>query len=209
MLTYEFNDMVTPILEKISLENKEGYVIGDFNINLMNYETDNSTFHFRDNIFSNSFFPYINIPTRHTSQSKTLIDNILHNGINANTVSGNMTTNISDHLAQFLITSHQVHSQTKPKKILTTFKSFVQDNFKHDLQSVDWEYTLDIHLHDANHSFEQFLQKINSILDKLAPLKYMSRKQQNMSKPRITKIILKSIKIKNTLHSKFCRAKDK
>ena len=69
--------------------------------------------------------------------------------------------------------------------------------------------TLDIHLHDANHSFEQFLQKINSILDKLAPLKYMSRKQQNMSKPRITKIILKSIKIKNTLHSKFCRAKDK
>ena len=131
--------MVTPILEKISLENKEGYVIGDFNINLMNYETDNSTFHFRDNIFSNSFFPYINIPTRRTSQSKTLIDNILHNGINANTVSGNITTNISDHLAQFLITSHQVHSQTKPKKILTTFKSFVQDNFKHDLQSVDWD----------------------------------------------------------------------
>ena len=52
MLTDEFNDMITPILEKISLENKEGYVMGEFNINLMNYETDNPTSHFLDNICS-------------------------------------------------------------------------------------------------------------------------------------------------------------
>ena len=136
MLTHEFNDRVIPILEKIYPENKEGYVMGDFNINLINYETDNTTSHFLDNICSNSFFPYINIPTRHTSWSKTFIDNILHNDINANTISGNITTDISDHLAQYLITSYQVHSETKPKKILTkSFKSFVQDNFKYDLQS--------------------------------------------------------------------------
>ena len=36
----------------------------------------------------------------------------------------------------------------------------------------------------------------------------MSRKQKNISKPWITKGILKSIKIKNTLYNKFCRAKD-
>ena len=75
--------------------------------------------------------------------------------------------------------------------------------------NVGWEYTLDIHLHDVNHSFEQFLKKINNILDKHAPLKYMSRKQQkNISKPWITKGILKSIKIKTTLYNKFCWAKD-
>ena len=149
--------MVTPILEKISLENKEGYVMEDFNINVMNYEADNPTSHFLDNICSNSFFPYINIPTRHTSRSKTLIDNILHNDINVNTTSGNIATDISDHLAQFLITSYQAHSEKNLKKILTrTFKFFVQDNFKHDLQSVDWEYSLDIHLHDGNHSLSNF-----------------------------------------------------
>ena len=210
MLTHEFNNMLTPILEKISLENKEGYVMGDFNINLMNYETDNPTSHFLDNVCSSSLFPYINIPTRHTSRAKTLLDNIIHNSINGNAISGNITTDISDHLAQFLITSYQVHSKTKPKKTLKrNFKSFVQDNFKHDLQNVDWEYTLDIHLHDANHSFEQFLKKINDILDKHAPLKYMSRKQQkNISKTWITKGLLKSINIKNTLCNKFCRTKD-
>ena len=112
--------------------------MGNFNISLMNYETDNATSHFLDNVFSNSFFPYINIPTRHTSRSKTLIDNILHNGINRNTIPGNITTDISDHLAQFLITSYQVHSEAKPKKILTrNFKTFAQDNFKNDLQNVD------------------------------------------------------------------------
>ena len=31
ILTHELNDMVTPILEKISLENKEGYVMEDVN----------------------------------------------------------------------------------------------------------------------------------------------------------------------------------
>ena len=50
MLTHEFNDMLTPILEKDSLENKEGYIMRDFNINIMNYEIDNPTSHFLDNV---------------------------------------------------------------------------------------------------------------------------------------------------------------
>ena len=77
------------------------------------------------------------------------------------------------------------------------------------MQNVDWEYTLGIHFHDANHSFEQFLKKISEILDKHEPSQYMSRKQQeNIIKPWITKGILKSIKIKKALCNKFCRAKD-
>ena len=86
MLAHEFNDMLTPILDKISLENKEGYVMGDFNINLMNSETENPTSHFLDNICLKSFFPYINISTHHTSRPKTPIDNILHTGINGNNI---------------------------------------------------------------------------------------------------------------------------
>ena len=134
MLTHEFDDALTPIVEKIYLENKEGYVAGDFNISLMNYETDNPTSYFLENVCSNSLFRYINILTHHILQYKTLIDNILHNGINGNAISENITIDISDHLAHFLITCYQVHTEEKPKKALTrTFKSFVQDYFKHDL----------------------------------------------------------------------------
>ena len=81
MLTHDFDDMLTPLL--------------DFNINLMKYKTVNLTSHFLNNLCLNSFFPYINIPKRHTSRSKTLIDNTLHNGITGITVSENITTNIS------------------------------------------------------------------------------------------------------------------
>ena len=61
---HEFNHMLTPILEKTHLENKEGDVMGDFNIN-MNYATDNPTSLFLGNVCSNSFFLCINIPTHH------------------------------------------------------------------------------------------------------------------------------------------------
>ena len=67
------------ILEKISLEIKEVYLLGDFNINLLNYETDRPTAEVFDNIYSNSFVPYTTLPTHITSRSKMLIDNIFFN----------------------------------------------------------------------------------------------------------------------------------
>ena len=39
LATDEFNNHVlSPMLEKVSFENKEVYLMGDFNINLLNYE---------------------------------------------------------------------------------------------------------------------------------------------------------------------------
>ena len=57
----------------------------------------NPTSQFLDDICFNSFVPYINIPTRHTQRFKTLIDNIFQNNINEKAVSGNLTTDTSDH----------------------------------------------------------------------------------------------------------------
>ena len=57
------------------------------------------------------------IPTRHhTPWSKTL-DNILHNGINENTISGNIMTDFLDHLAQFteLLLSYSIIKQNLKK----------------------------------------------------------------------------------------------
>ena len=106
MSIQEFNKILMPTLEKISMENKDTYLMGDFKINLISYNSHNPTSQFLDGICSNTFFSYINIPTCHTSRSKTFIDNIFHNNINENAISENLTTDISDHLAQFLITNY-------------------------------------------------------------------------------------------------------
>ncbi len=76
------------IAEKISRENKLCYIMGDFNINFMNYQCHNKTGEFVDSIFSNMLYPRITRPTRITAHTATLIDNILSNNFECNTKNG-------------------------------------------------------------------------------------------------------------------------
>ena len=60
----------------LSCEKKEIILMGDFNINLLNYDSDKDTTNFVDTMYALSFYPTINTPTQITATSKTLIDNI-------------------------------------------------------------------------------------------------------------------------------------
>ena len=64
-----------PLLEKLSHENKQILITGEFNINLFNYDEKN-TVNFLDTMFSYFYLPFINTPTRVTDHSKTLIDDL-------------------------------------------------------------------------------------------------------------------------------------
>ena len=77
-------------------------LVGDFNINLLHSDLDKETSNFLDNIYSNYFFPTINLPTRKTASSLSLTDNIFYNNICKKINAGNIDTTISDHLTQFL-----------------------------------------------------------------------------------------------------------
>ena len=98
----EFNNHLNQMLEKVSKEQKQIFLLGDFNINLLNYNIHQPTNNFLDSLASNSTIPYIMRPTRLTSHSKTLIDNIFSNILSSEIMSGNLTATISDHLPQFL-----------------------------------------------------------------------------------------------------------
>ena len=73
-------------------------IMGDFNINLINYNDDKNTGNFLNTMFSYSFSPYITTPTIITRNTKTLIDNIYYNKPLNNIISGNLSSMISDHL---------------------------------------------------------------------------------------------------------------
>ena len=77
--------------------------MGDFNINLLNSDNDNSVSNFLDILGSFSLLPQVILPTRVSNTSKTLIDNIFYDSSNSKTISGNLTCNISDHYPQFLM----------------------------------------------------------------------------------------------------------
>ena len=79
-----------PLLETVSHENKQILIKADFNINLLNYD-DKNTANFLDTMFSYSYLPFINTPTRVTGHSKTLIDNIFYNKPMLNITAGNIS----------------------------------------------------------------------------------------------------------------------
>ena len=73
--------------------------MGDFNINFLNYESNDSVAHFIDAMCTHGFLPCISGSSHLKTLSKTLIDNIFYSGISNNIQSGNILTNISNHLS--------------------------------------------------------------------------------------------------------------
>ena len=84
------------------LKDKNIFLLGDSNVNLLNYNNHNSTNVLLDSLASNSFVPYILQPTQLNSHFKTL-DIIFSNIISPEAISGNLTSTISDHFPQFMI----------------------------------------------------------------------------------------------------------
>ena len=101
------------LMNKWSKENKKNiYIAGDFNFDLLKFSKHEDTANFFNKMTSNLFIPHIIVPTEINTRNDTLIDNIFSNHYNPDTISGNLTVNISDgHLPAFLITpkSNQNH----------------------------------------------------------------------------------------------------
>ena len=209
----EFNEnYLTPLLKKITFENKNIFLTGDYNINLLNTETDEPTSSFLNNLTSNLFIPHITLPTRITTRSKTLIDNIFSNSFNSSFISGNITTSISDHLPQFLLIPNINLKDLLPKHH-NLFKrdptNFKKEDFILDLLEIDWNTTLQTNKNDPDFSFNQFYEKINCIIDNHLPLKKVSKKElKQQFKPWITTGIRKSIKVRDKLFNKYINSKN-
>ena len=124
----DLNDFNTNYLSdlpnKVSKERKSVFLLVDFNANLLNYN-HNPTNEFLDSLACNSFVPYILPPTRLTSHSKTLINNIFFNIISPEAISGNLTLTVPDHLHQFMIVPN------------VGWSNFDQENFILDYFSID------------------------------------------------------------------------
>ena len=77
MLQWEpFTDLncnyLNKLLENVSKEQKSTFVLGDFNVNLLNCNDHNQTKEFLDSLASNSFIPLTLQPTRITSHSNNI-----------------------------------------------------------------------------------------------------------------------------------------
>ena len=116
-------------------------------------------------------------PTRITSHSNTLIDNIFSNVIDPDIISSNLTATISDHLPQFAIIPNMFGNISGNKSNIyeRDWSKFDRENFILDYFSVDWKGLLKIDELNADNSTKVYLDKINLLLDTYAPLKKINK----------------------------------
>ena len=100
-----FNDEIEIIIE--CTKSNRVFMCGDLNINLLKYEDHCDSKEFINSLFSHGLYPLINLPTRITSTSSTLIDNIFTNEIDVDISSGILINDISDHLPIFSMIKYE------------------------------------------------------------------------------------------------------
>ena len=196
----DFNE----VLDKITKENKLCYLMGDFNVNIMNYQTNNLTGEFLDSMYSNLLCPLINRPTRITSHTATLIDNIITNNIDADSINGLLFTDISDHLPIFSIWFDD-NFNTNHDKSVYYFRDKSENNvnkFNDMIANYDW--TEINTFNDPIQAYTKFIDEFSYAFNVCLPLKKKTKKNR-IRKPWISNGLLKSIKTKNRLYKKFIR----
>ena len=207
----EFNDyFLNELLHKFSSESKSVILLGDFNVDLMKYDNHHLTNEFLDSLSSHLFLPHITQSTRIRDSSKTLIVNIFSNTLIENTILGNLTATTSDRLLQFIILPNIFPNPPSNKSNIyeRDWSNFVQENFILDYFSVDWN-SLTNNDKDVNLFFNNFLKRINAILDNHAPLRKVTKRKLTFRfKPWITLGLQKSISVKNSLFVKFIKSND-
>ncbi len=198
------------LINKLSTENKTSYLMGDFNIDLLKIEDDEKINNFYNIVTSNLFVLHITLPTRITSHSKTLIDNIFSNDPDfSQAISGNFTFSISDHLPQFLLVPKENHRPPSKHNMYKRSKKYEKVDVVADFINVNWNEIIAPEKMDPNYSLEMFNEKIEELVNKHLPLKKMNKKDFKLqAKPWITPGIINSIKRRDMLLNSFVKAKD-
>ena len=203
------------ILHKICSEkNKVCALLGDFNINLLQTESDDTTCDFYDTISAFGFRPLVLQPSRVQTTSRgtsaTLIDNIFVNDLVNISNGGNITASISDHFPQFCCISDffsSSKSHNKYPRFGRSFKHFNNREFQEEMHKVDW----DRHFYSKNTddctSF--FINNFERLLDEMAPVKRLSNKEMGLQqRPWITHEILELMNERDNFHKQYVTEND-
>jgi hypothetical protein len=201
-LQYFTNELILR-LKKINKENKKCVILGDLNIDGTKMSMNEHVKNFFETILDHHWVPTITLPTRITSNTASLIDHIIINEHlikNATELeSGNIFSEISDHLPNFLVIKHDKMSTSKNRPMVRIFGEKNVLKFKEALINADWKEFYETN--DAEKALEIFYKIYNSAFNKSFPLKILSRKRAK-DKKWITAGIRKSIGTKDKLYQK-------
>ena len=156
------------ILSENTNANKTLFLVGDFKINVLDYENNKKVQN-----FVNLMIPTINKPTRVTSYTATAIDNIITNSIIKSAIikSAIIKTNLSDHFPVTFVIKLKTKFSPNNQVDQFIFKRDFNENtltlFKQNLFETSWDSVKKID--DSNESYNKFLKIFSSLYEKYFP----------------------------------------
>ena len=194
----DFNATMANALEQLRMENKLVYLMGDYNIDLLNSEKHDLTNEFVDVLYCNEFLPLISRPTRITSTSATLIDNIFTNNHDDLycSLNGILVADISDHFPIVHINCSFSVEETASCLVTRVYNERNKQKFLQAISAVD------CNIPNTLNSFNHFHSMSISLRDQWFPKNEIKRKYSNR-KQWLSDVLRNSVRNKNKLYHKY------
>ena len=191
----EFFDCFETLIKQIDDENKEMYILGDLNCNLLQ---EKALFNVPTSKLNSIYELYqlsqlINEPTRVTLTTSSLIDHVVTNTPEKISHSGVMHTGISDHSLIYAIRKIKHFQKNDDFVEIRNMKNFNENNFVNELLNQHWD-CIYFFGKDPNHMWEIWKELFLEVLNKHAPLQH--------KKPKPSKVPWITTEIKSLINER-------
>ena len=204
-----FNEALSDVFEVISRKNC--IIVGDMNIDFLKFDVHSHTTDFVKTLLLYNMLPVILLPTRVTGRSSTLIDHVYTNCQAMSTKrmlkAGNLITDFSDHLSNFLLivsTANDVKLVGRP--LIRIISPTNIKAFNSDLHKYQWDNLIGS-IDDPNEAYNKYMKIIENHFEENFPLVRQSRRAYK-DKKWMTTGLKKSSNKKHKLYLKWISSKN-
>ena len=205
----------TEFLEKLetlfgnfqSAQYEEIYICGDFNLNLLDSESNNTISQFVNQMSTYSLLPIISRPTRITVQTSTLIDNIFIKHPN-NFDSGIIISTISDHWPIYISKNIIANSVNVAQPSIVRFRPINDGKVTLFLELLSSENFEPIINHpNIDFAWHNLINRTFELYDRAFPIQTKTISPKSEAKPWINRDIVAKIKKRNLLYVKLLQGR--
>ena len=200
----QFVNLLSNICNELINTKKQFYLLGDFNLNLLEYNKCSQVTEYIDLLFSFGLIQIISKPTRCTLNSATILDHIITNQQVPTYNSVILVTSLSDH---FPVTFMQKTVVRASSPYYVESRNFSQQNllsFGAALRSLNWDH---VTCHeDSQLSYDSFFDTFNNLYEFYFPT---VKSKFNRNKHKVEMWMSNGLLISRAQKIKLCKLKFK
>jgi hypothetical protein len=165
----QFLDLFSQQLTDLVSLNKTMYLLGDLNLDVLNYNKCTQVTSYIDLLFSYGLLQTVTKPTRYTGKSATIIDHIITNFHSNAYDTVILTSQLSDHFPIVHFKKGPLKSNVPNYNEFRNFSQINLDSFRTLLHGTSWDHVLECD--DAQISFNRFHDTFFNLYELFFPLK--------------------------------------